>query len=206
MSKTMDLTGHRYGKLTAIRYIGNIKSVGAGCYWECLCDCGKTTVTSRKHLRSGTTTSCGCNLVERGKKGIRTTHNMRNTRIYNIWSKLKSRCLNPKDKLYKYYGGRGITVCDKWLTFEGFWEDMQEGYSDELTIDRMDVNGNYENPNCRWATMKEQNRNRRTTRYLTYSGETKSVAYFAEKYNIDLGVLYWRLNKDWAIEKALNIQ
>jgi hypothetical protein len=107
------------------------------------------------------------------------------TRQYGIWHSMKQRCLNPNQEHYSCYGGRGITICDKWLTFKGFWDDMQDGYLDTLTIDRIDNNGNYEKTNCRWATQREQHSNKRTNIIITINGVTQTFKQHCESHGIN---------------------
>lgn len=199
--KHENLVGKRFGKLVVIEDMGKMGGKKFRC--KCQCDCGNVSYPATAGLNNGTSQSCGCNQVERAKKGIRTKHNMRRKRQYNIWSKMKDRCLNSKTKLYKHYGGRGITVCDKWLSFEGFWEDMKEGYADNLTLERIDNELGYSKGNCKWATIQEQSQNKRTTHYITVDGERKSVTYFANKYKIDQDVVYYRLKSGWSDEDAV---
>lgn len=130
-----------------------------------------------------------------------TTHGMKNTRPYNVWISMKTRCFNKNHHWFKCYGGRGITVCDKWLNFTGFWEDMQAGYSDELTLDRIDPNGNYCKENCRWATKLQQSRNARNNVFVEYQGQTKLLQEWAEEKKMPYPMLYARLFKyGWKVE------
>lgn len=135
-------------------------------------------------------------------------HNMSNTRIYCIWDGMKQRCRNSKSKRYKDYGGRGIKICSEWLDKEnGFinfynWS-MANGYKENLTIDRIDIDGNYEPLNCRWITNKEQQKNKRNNRYIVYNNENKTISEWAQIYNINTGTICSRLQSGWDIEKAL---
>ena len=154
--KKIDLTGRRFGRLVVVGEAGRTKR--GKITWECLCDCGKTTVIIGDNLRSGNTLSCGCY----GREVVRyanTTHGMARTREYNIWEGMKNRCQNKTHPDYPNYGGRGIKVCSRWMSFENFFFDM--GVSHGLSIDRINNDGNYEPSNCRWATASEQNLNRR---------------------------------------------
>ena len=149
MPKLNDLTGQRFGRLTVLERT-ELK-------WLCKCDCGNKKIVAGGHLVSGDTKSCGC---------LRIKHGMRNTRLYSIWHGMKERCYNTKHKFYKHYGGRGIKVCEEWKNdFQTFadWA-LSHGYADNLTIDRIDVNGNYEPSNCQWATNAEQQRNKRNSK------------------------------------------
>jgi hypothetical protein len=128
------------------------------------------------------------------------------SRLYHIWEDMKSRCNNVKNQRYKDYGGRGITVCDLWANdFKAFYDwAMANGYSDELTIDRENVNGIYEPGNCRWATQKEQSNNRTTNKMIEYNGETKTLMQWADDLGFEYHVLKNRLNRNWTVEKAFS--
>jgi len=159
--KLDDLTGKKFGKLTVIKREGTNKSNHVT--WLCSCDCGNTKITTSLSLKRGEGLHCGCS-----KPKPKTKHNMTNTRIYEIWESMKQRCLNEKHPSFNRYGGRGITICDEWLDFENFYNDMIESYSKELTIDRIDNNKGYYKENCRWATKTEQSINRNATKHLFY--------------------------------------
>ena len=169
MGKFEDLTGQRFGYLTIIKKAGKNKSDKI--LWLCKCDCGKLKIIQGASLKSGRTKSCGC----LRKKGARRTHGFKHTRLYCIWQGIKKRCLNKNTPNYHIYGGRGITICQDWLnSFVSFYKwAMGNGYADNLTIDRIDLDGDYSPSNCRWITQAEQNRNTSRIRWIEKNDGTK---------------------------------
>lgn len=206
MRKAMDLKNQRFGRAIVLKRVEN---KGRYVRWLCKCDCGNEFVALTQHLRNGSVKSCGCLLKEiAGQKFIKlnTKHGKHKTRLYKIWAAIKGRCFNKNNLAYKNYGGRGITICDEWINnypaFE-IWAN-ENGYNDTLTIDRIDVNGNYEPSNCRWATRQEQQNNRRACRYITYNGKTKTIAEWARILNIPANRIWHRLDRGWSIKQALS--
>lgn len=200
MGKFIDLAGQKFGKLTVIERAEN---KGNQTMWLCRCDCGETTVVVADNLKRGHTKSCGC--ISKNMPP-RTTHGKRGTRLYSIWCQMKARCDNSNHKAYALYGGRGIAVCKEWHSFQSFYDwAMSSGYSDDLTIDRINNNGNYEPSNCRWVSQKTQCNNRRNNHIVLYNGNQYTLAELAEIYGISYEKLKQRINKlHWNIERALN--
>lgn len=200
----LDLVGRRFVKLVVTQF-GGIKKYPSGSktLWKCLCDCGSEVLVYGSSLmkRNGGTKSCGCEarraIGERSK-----THGMTDTRAYNIWQAMRSRCRNQNTPAYSIYGARGITVCERWNnSFDNFIEDMGEP-PDGYSIDRIDNDGDYTPENCRWANRIEQARNKSNNRRLTLNGETRLLIEWAEQLGIDQSSLRERLDK-WPLEAAL---
>lgn len=192
-----DLRGRKYGLLTPIQFIEVRKGIA---YWLCKCECGKEVIKAAKLLKNGHTTTCGDVALHH------TMHGQSKTRLFSIWQDMKNRCNNPNIKNYRIYGARGITVCAEWNeSFESFrnWATAN-GYSDNLTIDRKDSNGNYEPENCRWATKAEQSNNRRVCRFITINGVAMTASEWGKKSGISGRLIIERLNLGWSGEALLS--
>ncbi|HQN00755.1 MAG TPA: hypothetical protein PLL36_06750 [Candidatus Hydrogenedentes bacterium] len=200
-----DLRGLSFGRLTILGYAGKINNSN-GRYWFCKCDCGNIIATEGGRLKNGTAKSCGCLNIELTIERSTTHGHSRVGKVtltYRTWAKIIERCLNPNSIGFSDYGGRGIKVCDRWLRFENFLDDMGERDRGK-TIERIDNNGNYEKGNCRWATIREQANNKRNNRLLTFNGKTQTVSMWAEQVGLSYEVVLGRLNKrGWSVEKAL---
>ena len=199
MSERIDLTGMKFGMVYVKSYSHTGKYFKA--WWNCVCDCGKEFCVLGESLRNGKTTSCGC---MRGG----ATHRLSKSRIYKIFSGMHNRCINNGSFANRNYGNRGIKVCEEWSGKNGFetfykWS-MENGYNDELTIDRINPNGNYEPDNCRWTTESEQANNKQNTRFVEYKGEIISYANLARKVNMPYSLLSSRLVNGWDVEVAIN--
>ena len=201
--KFKDLTGEVFGRLTVIERTNNYKDGSS--QWICKCNCGNIKTVIGKNLTSGKIKSCGCYNHYKAKQQF-TTHGYSHTRLHNKWLKIKERCYNQNSRCYKNYGGRGIKICDEWKNnFMNFYNwAMENGYQEGLTIDRINVNGNYEPSNCRFITQKEQQNNRRNNVYITYKNEVKTLSQWADYYNIPYKVLWKRIKLGWTFEKAIS--
>ncbi len=200
-SELIDITGERFGKLCVIGRADTNTTTSGNAKWICKCDCGNITTVIGSKLRNGHTKSCGCNRISNIAKG----HSKE--RLYRIWYKMKVRCYKEDDEHYKWYGGRGIRVCDEWLNdFLIFREwALTHGYSRTLSIDRIDVNGNYEPSNCRWVSQKIQANNKSSNRHVEFQGKEYTVAQFAELLNYNYFTVQNRLRWGWTPERIAQI-
>lgn len=206
MPKLINLTGQKFGRLTALYKLNNYHKDRV--HWLCICDCDNLVEVSRNNLQSSTTKSCGCYNKERIKE-TNSTHGKSHSRLYDIYYKMRSRCYNKNDKCYKDYGARGITICDDWLcSYATFYKwSIENRYREGLTIDRIDNNKGYSPNNCRWVTMKTQCRNTRHNKCYTINGETHCLKEWCEILNLKYNTVYHRLYKlGWPIEKALEVR
>lgn len=204
MAAKKDYSGQRFGRLEVVRYLPKNEREAVNKRWLCKCDCGKVVQMDIASLTSGNTKSCGCYMRERMAK-LNYRHGKCKTTLFNVWIGMRNRCYQKNTKYYSNYGGRGIVVCPEWKDdFEAFekWA-LTNGYHKGLSIDRKDVNGNYEPSNCRWATSKEQSNNKRNNHYVSFNGKTQSMQMWADEIGIDRSVILYRLKKGWDVEKAL---
>ena len=193
VSRALNLTGERFGRLVVVKRVENDKHGNAR--WLCKCDCGGETITTTTCLRQGHTHSCGCYGLEQLKKGSKAsvTHNLSRTPLYQSWTLMKQRCFNSDRRDWMEYGGRGITMCDEWLDSKMFFKwALENDYEKGKTLDRIDVNGNYEPSNCRWATLKEQGRNKRNNIHVTVNGTEYVLSELAEQFNLPYPTVWQR--------------
>lgn len=197
------LAGQQIGYLRVIEDIGADERGHR--IWRCLCTaCDREYLTRAGYLtraiRRGSMSSCGCH-----KARTMTTHGRSDTPGYEAWSRIIKRCTDAKHEHFPHYGGRGIQVCERWKRFEGFWQDMGPSWAAGLSIDRIDVDGNYEPSNCRWATAKMQANNKRSNRYLETPAGRMTLAQAAEHYNIDRNTISQRIDvMGWSVEDAVS--
>ena len=210
MGKVTDLSNQKFGMLT-VKELHHIRKKPCGknvYYWFCVCDCGKETIKTTDYLKNIKICSCGC-LRNKPKKETKQKRNQKpisRTRLYRIWQAMKTRCYNSNHRHYCDYGGRGITVCEEWKNdFMNFYNwSMDNGYTDNLSIERKDNSGNYCPENCIWVDSKTQSNNKRTSYFVTYNGKTQTIAQWAEELGIHYNTLQGRLTeRKWSIERAL---
>lgn len=201
-NKQRDITGKKFGNLTALFF--EYRDERHRHFWRFRCDCGKEIIVRKSSVTSGNTKRC----IDCSKKiiaEINTVHGMSKTRLYKEWAGIIQRCKNPNATSYDRYGAKGITVCQEWPSFDLFKEwALNNGYSDELTIERINNNKGYSPDNCKWATYEEQAHNQKTNRNLEYNGRTMTMAEWAREIGITSSSLYGRLKRGWGIDKALS--
>ncbi len=191
--------GEKYGKLTILENHHPKDEV------VCRCECGNIKIARAYNVFYGLTKSCGCLFKEGNnlKHGFRRTGE-KSERLYVLWKAMRERCNTPSCSCYKHYGARGIRVCKEWDNYLAFKEwALSHGYSDELTLDRIDFNGNYEPENCRWATYKQQANNTRANHYLTINGVTKTMTEWSEVSGISAATIWARLHRGWGVKDAV---
>lgn len=200
MGITQDITGQRFGLLVAVEIDRSFNKTGhyRGNKWICKCDCGKTKSCLITNLTRGLSASCGC------KKGRKPVHGLRRNPVYNSWHEMIRRCEDPRAAQYKNYGGRGITVCERWHKLENFYEDMGERPPGK-SIDRKDNNKGYYKENCQWSTCDEQNKNKNNNVKVSFNNQNRTISEWSRITGIDFCTLRGRLKAGWGAENALSI-
>lgn len=200
--KFKDLTGKQIGRWRVIEFVGRDNS--GNLFWKCECDCGAMKRVAGAGLANGTTTSCGCFRTE-NRPNLKKTHGLSKIKEYKIWKGMKQRCNNNRSPSYFNYGGRGIKICDRWQnSFDNFLADMGHIPSTNHTLDRIDNDGNYEPSNCRWATVAEQSRNRRSTMMLTFNGITQCAKDWSKIVGVKASTIRERIHRGWTVDEALS--
>lgn len=200
MTTLNDLTGQRFGRLEVK---GRAENIGKRAAWLCICDCGGSKITIGHSLRHGITRSCGC-LATEMKRERATRHGMSLHPLHNVWNSMIQRCTNPNVKTYPHYGGRGISVCNEWMIFEGFrdWA-LSAGYKNGLTIERTRNGDGYSPENCSWVTKRRQANNRRSSRNISYKNRVRTITEWSREVGIPAIAIWKRLDRGWSVERAL---
>jgi len=207
-----DLTGRIFGRLTVLRRNPENDKCNKS-MWVCYCECNpeKEVIKRGGDLIKGDVQSCGCLRKEISKEHLKTlltTHNETNTHLFSVWTGMKKRCYYENGKDFEHYGERGIIICNQWLNSYIVFRDwsIDNGYDENLTIDRIDVNGDYEPSNCRWTTTKVQNNNKTNNLYIMIDGKTKTLSEWCSELNLIRGTIYQRIHKyKWDVSKALGV-
>lgn len=184
-SRLKNIVGEPFGRLTVESYAGGVK-------WLCVCKCGNRVTVKTGNLRSGNTQSCGCLQRDRVVESL-TVHGLSKSKVFASWSSMIQRCTNPNNPAWKDYGGRGITVCERWMTFENFYADMGDLPFAGAQIERKDNNAGYSKDNCKWATRKEECNNRRSCHNITFRGRTQTARQWEEELGLPLKILHSRI-------------
>jgi len=204
--KANDKIGQTYGLLKVINFSHKIfRSSRQGYYnfWECLCTCGNKTIVLSENLKNGNTKSCGCQSSRLTFKDRITKHNQSNTKTYNSWRAMKDRCYSKNHIEYKRYGGKGITVCDRWInSYENFLKDMGEKPLG-MSLDRINSKKNYEPKNCKWSSIKEQQNNKSTNVFIKFNGQSLTISQWADKFNMPSSRLRARIKRGWNFKDAI---
>lgn len=206
MEKELNLIGKKFGRWIVINFAYKRKGYP---YWQCKCECGTTRAILLYGLLNGRSKSCGCLKRDKLRKK-HFIHGFVGTKFYRIWNGIKRRTLDNNSIVYKNYGGRGIKVCDRWLKFKNFRDDMYESYlvhvqkfgEKDTSIDRIDNNGDYCKENCRWATWKEQSINKRNNHLIVYKNKTLTLSQWSKIYNMKFNTLLNRINRGWPIQQV----
>ena len=199
MSKCENLIGKRFGHWSVFARAEN-NACGSAC-WRCRCDCGSVSVVRAQSLKSGRSNSCGCHKNDYNRK-----HGGKGTKLYEVWRSMRYRCEKQSNHAYPMYGARGIQVCSEWHDFSLFrkWA-LENGYEHGLSIDRIDVDGNYEPSNCRWADSKTQMNNRRTTPHFEYEGKSLTISEWSRESGIPRSTILNRMKRGWSFEKSITV-
>lgn len=209
MSKLIDLTGQRFGRLTVLGKATS-KKTAHNTYWLCRCDCGNIKEINGGNLKTGQATSCGCYRIQRIKES-NSTHGKSKTRLYSVWLSMRERCNCETSDAYSFYGGRGIAICEEWNDFSVFekWA-LSSGYDETAkthvcTLDRIDYNKGYSPDNCRWVDSVVQSNNQRSNVLITFNGKTQTRAQWAREKGWRYELIRDRIDRyGWSVERALN--
>lgn len=195
-NKLIDITGNKYGMLTPIKYLGNQK-------WLCQCDCGNQSIHYAHHLKHGDVKSCGC-MTEVWREQTRGFHQESKTRLYHIWDSMKQRCYNHNHVGYKWYGEKGIKVCEEWMDYLPFREwALSSGYAEDLSLDRVDSDKDYCPENCRWVTQTHQANNKSNNKYIEFDGKKLTYSQWAKETGLNKQTIRRRNLAGWSAEDIL---
>ena len=198
-----DMKNKQFGRLLVLEKAES--GDGNHVYWVCRCDCGNVKTIRGNHLRQGSINSCGC-LREETTRDNMTTHGLKNDRLYSIWTGMKTRCGNPKSNRYQYYGGKGIRVCKEWHSFKPFYDwAVENGYEEELTLERIKLEKDYEPSNCSWVTLTGQANNKSNNVCITHNGVTKTLSQWVRHLQINYNTVQSRRHKGWCDTDALGL-